>query len=119
LDGDGIGDSPYIIGENNQDRYPLMQPWTPPFPISTTIDELKTAVGELGSEGTIDNQGIVRSLIAKLDTAQKLIDKEKIDEAIMVLEDFVTQVQELSGIHITAEAADILIQSAEYIMSHL
>jgi parallel beta-helix repeat protein len=26
--GDGIGDTPYSIDENNQDRYPLMKPWT-------------------------------------------------------------------------------------------
>lgn len=26
--GDGIGDTPYVIDENNQDRYPLMKPWT-------------------------------------------------------------------------------------------
>jgi len=26
-DGDGIGDTPYIIDENNQDNYPLMEPW--------------------------------------------------------------------------------------------
>jgi len=119
LDGSGIWDTPYVINENNQDNYPLMERWSPRPPIPTTTDELKTEIEELGSEGEIDNQGIVRSLIAKLDTAQKLVDKEKIDEAVMVLEDFITQVQELSEIHITVEAADILIQSAEYIMSHL
>jgi len=27
---DGIGDTPYIIDENNQDRYPLMVPFVPP-----------------------------------------------------------------------------------------
>jgi len=27
--GDGIGDSPYVINENNQDNYPLMNPWGP------------------------------------------------------------------------------------------
>jgi parallel beta-helix repeat protein len=26
--GDGIGDTPYAIDENNQDRYPLMKPWS-------------------------------------------------------------------------------------------
>jgi len=26
-DGDGIGDTPYVIDENNRDRYPLMNPW--------------------------------------------------------------------------------------------
>jgi parallel beta-helix repeat protein len=26
---DGIGDTPYVIDENNQDNYPFMGPWTP------------------------------------------------------------------------------------------
>ncbi len=88
-------------------------------PIPTTVNDLKTKIEELGSEGEIDNQGIVRSLIAKMNSAQKLIDKEKIGEAVMVLEGFITQVQELSEIHTTAGTADILIESAEYIISHL
>ncbi|MEM3612415.1 MAG: M14 family zinc carboxypeptidase [Candidatus Bathyarchaeia archaeon] len=29
--GDGIGDTPYIINQNNMDNYPLMQPWAPPW----------------------------------------------------------------------------------------
>jgi len=29
---DGIGDTPYVIDENNQDNYPLMNPWTPTPP---------------------------------------------------------------------------------------
>ncbi|MFX0108364.1 MAG: hypothetical protein ACFE7R_08780 [Candidatus Hodarchaeota archaeon] len=92
---------------------------TVPVVVLATIDELKAEIEEMGSQGDIDNQGIVRSLLAKLNVAQRLVDKGKIDEAIMVLEDFIPQVQELSGIHITPEAADILIQSAEYILSHL
>jgi len=113
LDDSGIWDTPYEIDESNQDNYPLMEPWTP-------IDELKAEIEELGSEGEIDNRGIVKSLIAKLNVAQKLVDKGKIDEAISILEeDFIPQVHNLSGIHITPEAADILIESAEYILSHL
>ena len=34
--GDGIGDTPYIIDSNNQDRYPLISPWTE-LPRYTTI----------------------------------------------------------------------------------
>lgn len=113
---DGIWDHPYVIDANNQDNYPLVEPWTP---LPRTIGELKTKIEEFGLEGEIDNQGVVKSLIAKLDAAQKLIDKGKIDEAKMVLEDFIMQVQELSGIRITVEAADILIKSAEYIISHV
>jgi parallel beta-helix repeat protein len=89
-------------------------------PIPTTIDELKTEIEELGSQGEIDNRGIVKSLVAKLNAAQKLVDKGKIDEAKSILEeDFISQVQNLTDIHITPEAADILIESAEYILSHL
>ncbi len=85
-----------------------------------TIGELKTEIEKCGLEGEIDNQGIVRSLIAKLNVAQKLVDKGKVAEAKGILKDvFIRQVQNLSGICITADAADILIQAAEYIRSHL
>ena len=28
--GDGLGDTSYVIDENNVDKYPLMEPWSPP-----------------------------------------------------------------------------------------
>ncbi|RLG54409.1 MAG: hypothetical protein DRN95_08725, partial [Candidatus Hydrothermarchaeota archaeon] len=34
---DGIGDTPYVIDENNVDRYPLMSPWSPK-PVNATVD---------------------------------------------------------------------------------
>jgi parallel beta-helix repeat protein len=35
----GIGDTPYVIDENNVDYYPLMNPWTPkPSVINATVD---------------------------------------------------------------------------------
>lgn len=116
LDDSGIWDTPYVIDGDNQDNYPLMEPWSP---LPRTLEELKTEIEELGSEGEIDNQGVVKSFIAKLKAAEKLVDKGKTDEAMIVLEDFMLQVQNLSGIHITIEAVDILIESAEYIMVHL
>jgi len=42
--GDGIGDTPYIIDVNNQDNYPLMEPWSPPPSIA----------GDLNSDGIVD-----------------------------------------------------------------
>ena len=33
--GDGIGDAPYVINAENQDRYPLMNPWHPTIPFDT------------------------------------------------------------------------------------
>jgi len=113
---DGIWDHPYEIDADDIDNYPLVEPWSP---LPRTIDELKTEVEELGSEGQIGNQGIVKSLLAKLNVAQKLVDSGKIDQAKTVLEAFIQQVQNLSDIHITPDAADVLIESAEYIISHL
>ncbi len=120
LDNSGIWNTPYNIDENNQDDYPLMEPWALPSPIPTTISELKTKIVELGAEGKIDNQGIVNSLVSKLDVAQKLVDKGKIDAAKTILTNsLISQVQSLSGIRITVEAVDILAESAQYIISHL
>jgi len=116
LDGSGLWDTPYFIDENNQDNYPLMEPWTP---LPRTINELKTEIEELGSEGEIDNQGIVRSLIAKLNVAQKLIDNGKTDQAKKILNAFINEVQAQSEKHISPDAAELLIESAEHILSHL
>jgi len=115
--GDGILDDPYIIDADNVDNYPMAETW---IPLPKTIDELKAKIEDLGACGQIDNRGIVRSLVAKLDVALKLVDKGRKSEAEEILEDdFIPQVQHLSGRHITVETADILIKSAEYIMSSL
>jgi len=45
--GDSIGDSPHIINENNQDRYPLMRPYGTPIP------------GDVNLDGTVDIFDIV------------------------------------------------------------
>jgi len=120
IDDSGIWNTPYAIDENNQDNYPLMEPWgAPPITIPTTIAELKTKIIELGSQGEISNRGTVNSLISKLNTAQRFIDKGKIDAAKTVLAGFISRVQALSGSRMTVEAADILIESAQYIISHL
>lgn len=36
--GDGIGDSPYVIDENNQDDYPLISPWSPTWSPKTPVE---------------------------------------------------------------------------------
>ena len=113
---DGIVDTPYVIDSNNQDNYPLMEPYSP---LPRTIDELKAEIEELGSDGEIDNPGVVTSLLAKLNAAKMLIDDGKIDQAKIILKSFIRQVQNLTGIHITKDAAELLIESAEYILSNL
>jgi parallel beta-helix repeat protein len=39
-DGDGIGDTPYVIDAENQDRYPLMHPWS-----SLPVHNINTGLG--------------------------------------------------------------------------
>ena len=116
IDDSGIWDTPYEIDEDNQDNYPLMEPYSP---LPRTIDELKTKIEELGAEAEIDNQGVVTSLLAKLDAAQKLIEEGKTDHAKNLLNAFIKEVQAQSGKHITAEAAELLVQAAEHILSNL
>jgi parallel beta-helix repeat protein len=56
--GDGIGDTPYTIDENNQDRYPLMKPWTNIAILNTSPS--KTVAGEgttLQLYASVQNQG--------------------------------------------------------------
>jgi parallel beta-helix repeat protein len=51
--GDGIGDTPYLIDENNQDNYPLMNQWIPPTqqpePFPTTWIIAATAIITIGA----------------------------------------------------------------------
>jgi len=43
---DGIGDTPYVINEFNQDNYPLMEPWTP----ESYIDYINETIQDLPNE---------------------------------------------------------------------
>jgi len=57
---DGIGDSPYAIDENNQDNYPLIDPWVPPDIAVMNVTPSKTVVGQgfpLCINVTVTNQG--------------------------------------------------------------
>ncbi|RLC80787.1 MAG: hypothetical protein DRI61_04985, partial [Chloroflexi bacterium] len=67
---DGIGDTPYIIDEDNQDRYPLMNPWKKATFMASdvvrTTDDLNVREGPGLSYAVIDtmikgNEGVVLS----------------------------------------------------------
>jgi parallel beta-helix repeat protein len=69
-DGDGIGDTPYVINVNNQDNYPLMEPWDGKtrehfnLTITLKLDEYEFYVGEVitGTIEIVNNNSYLVSL---------------------------------------------------------
>jgi len=67
--GDGIGDTPYVINSGNQDRYPLMSPWAPPqHELVTSITAPATL--RLGSSSSLNaivaNEGLYDEINVEL-----------------------------------------------------
>jgi parallel beta-helix repeat protein len=59
--GDGIGDTPYVIDTNNQDRYPLMNPWALPaheLVISLTAPVYLQLGSSLSLNATVTSEGL-------------------------------------------------------------
>ena len=61
--------------------------------------------------------GINQALTVKLDQALKLLSKDKPFEAIQVLNDFIGQANDLSGVKLTEEQAAELVTAAEQVIS--
>lgn len=54
---DGIGDTPYVVDENNQDSYPLMEPWIPPATLSVKPPSVIEPALRPGSSFQVDVYG--------------------------------------------------------------
>jgi parallel beta-helix repeat protein len=109
---DGIGDTHYLIDENNQDNYPLMEPWSPkpPSPVEPTRELIETIeTWELP-------KGTENSLKAKLKTAIHLLDMGKEDGAVRKLTAFTNRVEMLREKTLTNEQADYLVAEAQRII---
>jgi hypothetical protein len=89
------------------------------FSVTATIQSTIAGANRFYSEGKIDNGGILNSLTKKPENAQKDLDKGKTDTAINKLTAFVNEVSAQSGKHITAEAANLLIADAQWVIAHL
>ena len=84
-----------------------------------TIASLRECVQHAAHEGHIDNEGIARSLIAKLDAAQSALDRGQPRVAVQLLEAFVSEVRSQSGAHILPEHADHLLLHAQEVLQAL
>ncbi len=90
--------------------------------VEATIAGLICAKHQLYDMGWIYGpgaQGIVNSLDAKLEAAQRTYDRGQPHTVANILNAFVHEVEAQTGKHITAEAAAILIRGAQYITNRL
>lgn len=84
-----------------------------------TIAALRTCVRHAAGEGYIDNGGIVRSLLAKLDAAQKAANRGQAGVAINTLQAFIHELDAQSGKHIVPEHAAHLRMHAQSVIAAL
>ncbi len=112
IDDSGIWDTPYVIDENNQDNYPLMEPWSPkpPSPVEATQELIETI------EGWTLSKGLDNCLTAKLDNIIHQLNKGNENVAINKLIGLINQVEALREKKLTNEQADYLITEAQRII---
>jgi len=105
---DGIGDTPYTIYLNNQDRYPLVESWSIPTMINNLIRTIRFWNLPKGTEN---------SLTSKLNDVIHLFDAGNENGAIHKLMDIIGQVEALREKKLTDEQADYLAAEAQRIIN--
>jgi hypothetical protein len=89
------------------------------FMVTTTAGDLANSVSALYDAGSITKTGIRDSLLAKLNSAMKSMDKGNDKAAMQQLAAFIKEVTAQTGKAITADAAANLIADAEYVIAQL
>ena len=88
-------------------------------PHEATIQSLRTCVQHAAEHGHIDNQGVTRSLLAKLNAAQAAQGRGQTEVAVKVLEAFAHEVAAQAGKHILQEHAEHLLLHAQVVIEAL
>ena len=88
------------------------------FTIIVTPDSIKNDVGQFRASGAIDNGGIAKSLLAKLDAAAAARARGSCETADNIYQAFINELQAQSGKHVDATAATIMITDAQYLIAH-
>jgi hypothetical protein len=89
------------------------------FTVAATIDSLIASVNVFAGQNKIDDSNTVKSLLAKLNDAKQAAQRGNKTTAINKLQEFIDLVRAQSGRHITADAAQILIADAQYVIGML
>ena len=90
--------------------------------VEASIEDLICAKHRLYDMGQIYGpgaQGIVKSLDAKLEAAQRAQARGQNPVAVNKLNAFIQEVEAQTGKHITSQAAAILIRAAQYVITNL
>ena len=86
------------------------------FSVTATIQSLMTSVNRFYAEGKIDSADVYQSLMKMLVYAQN---SSRIKTKTNQLNAFISLVKAQSGKHITADAANLLITDARWVIAHL
>ena len=88
-------------------------------PHEATVQSLEACVEHAKANGYIDNQGISRSLLGKLDAAATAIERGQPEVASNILESVVNQLEAQDGKHIAAPHAGHLQDHAQMVIDAL
>jgi 2',3'-cyclic-nucleotide 2'-phosphodiesterase (5'-nucleotidase family) len=89
------------------------------FTVIATPQSLMVSLDRLYAEGKISNWGNYVSLVKSLESFYRALAKGNLFTARVLLEAFIQKVENQSGIHITPEAAALLIADARWVLDHL
>jgi hypothetical protein len=84
-----------------------------------TVVSSRACVVHAAEVGQIDNQGVTNSLLAKLDAAQAVLDREQKAAAVAKLKAFTHEVEAQAGKHIEAEHAAHMVMHANEVITAL
>ena len=88
-------------------------------PHAATVSSLRACVQHAAEHGHIDNQGVTRSLLAKLDVAQTAVDRGQSTVAVNQLNAFIQELHAQAGKHILQEHAEHLLIHAQAVFHAL
>jgi 2',3'-cyclic-nucleotide 2'-phosphodiesterase / 3'-nucleotidase / 5'-nucleotidase len=89
------------------------------FFVDATPESLVMSMQRFIAEGKLADNGVHKSLFQKLSGVQDALKKGQTTAALNKLEAFVNEVQALSGNKLTAEAANLLITDAQWVIAQL
>jgi 2',3'-cyclic-nucleotide 2'-phosphodiesterase (5'-nucleotidase family) len=89
------------------------------FVADATVESTIGDLSDFYANGQIDDKGIYKMLVHKMQQVQRALDKGKMDVAASLLNAFIAKAEAQSGKHITPCAAARLIADARWILAHM